>query len=99
MITFFLAVLYFALVCTAFGAYKRLSPENAAVLLVDHQTGLAQLVRDYGVRSLNNTNAAKHDTRNVSLLPSVSAFTSMDASHGSLFLPDPPVFVLLFMQR
>jgi hypothetical protein len=54
MITF-PAVLIFSCVCTAFGAYERLSAENAAVLLVDHQTGLAQLVRDYGVRSLYST--------------------------------------------
>jgi hypothetical protein len=44
MITF-PAVLIFSCVCTAFAAYERLSAENAAVLLVDHQTGLAQLAR------------------------------------------------------
>jgi hypothetical protein len=92
MITF-PAVLIFSCVCTAFGAYERLSAENAAVLLVDHQTGLAQLVRDYGVRSLNSTLVRKYQTRNPACLTSTIASHFMDSS------PSPAQVVLLMHPR
>ena len=43
--------------------YKRISKDDAAVLLVDHQTGLiSSLVRDYGVDEFKNNVLALANT-------------------------------------
>lgn len=45
--------------------YSRLSKSDAAVLLVDHQTGLiSSLVRDYGVDEFKNNVLALANTAN-----------------------------------
>ncbi len=50
--------------------YSRLSKDDAAVLLVDHQTGLISgLVRDYGVDEFKNNVLALGDTAKFFDLP------------------------------
>ena len=41
---------------------RRISPTNAAVLLIDHQAGLCQLVRDYPVDIFKQNVLALADT-------------------------------------
>ncbi|MDR4190986.1 hydrolase, partial [Bacillus pseudomycoides] len=52
--------------------YSRLSKNDAAVLLVDHQTGLiSSLVRDYGVDECKNNVLALASTATLFDLPDI----------------------------
>lgn len=42
--------------------YKRLDKQNAAVLLIDHQTGLLNLVQDYSPNEFKNNILADMDS-------------------------------------
>ncbi|KAJ5232545.1 hypothetical protein N7468_005501 [Penicillium chermesinum] len=55
-------------------AWNRLDKDNAALLVIDHQVGLAQLVRDYGTNDFRNNmlaHSAIGNVRMVSLLKEI----------------------------
>lgn len=66
---------------------NRLSPDNAVVLLVDHQTGLLQLVRDYTVPEFKNNVLALADIAKVYNLPTILT-TSFEAGPNGPILPE-----------
>ena len=65
---------------------NRLSKENAALLLIDHQTGLCQLVRDYPVDVFKNNVLALADTGKLFNLPTVLT-TSHEAGPNGPLVP------------
>ncbi|ARJ22505.1 hydrolase [Bacillus mycoides] len=65
--------------------YSRLSKSDAAVLLVDHQTGLiSSLVRDYGVDEFKNNVLALANTANFFDLPVILTTNFEDGPNGPL---------------
>ncbi|QWG50951.1 hydrolase [Bacillus mycoides] len=65
--------------------YSRLSKSDAAVLLVDHQTGLiSSLVRDYGVDEFKNNVLAFANTANFFDLPVILTTSFEDGPNGPL---------------
>ncbi|MDT3499168.1 hydrolase [Bacillus toyonensis] len=65
--------------------YSRLSKSDAAVLLVDHQTGLiSSLVRDYGVDEFKNNVLALANTANFFDLPVILTTSFEDGPNGPL---------------
>ncbi|WP_139994330.1 isochorismate family cysteine hydrolase YcaC [Kurthia sp. Dielmo] len=78
--------------------YKRLDKDNAAVLLVDHQTGLISgLVRDYGVDEFKNNVLALARTAKFFDLPVILTTSFENGPNGPLMqeltdmFPDAPV--------
>lgn len=65
--------------------YSRLSKDDAAVLLVDHQTGLISgLVRDYGVDEFKNNVLALGDTAKFFNLPVILTTSFENGPNGPL---------------
>ncbi|PEY40973.1 hydrolase [Bacillus cereus] len=65
--------------------YSRLSKNDAAVLLVDHQTGLiSSLVRDYGVDEFKNNVMALANTANFFDLPVILTTSFENGPNGPL---------------
>ena len=64
--------------------YVRLDKNNAAVLLVDHQTGLLSLVRDIDPDKFKNNVLALSDLANYFKLPTVLTTSFEDGPNGPL---------------
>lgn len=65
--------------------YKRISKDDAAVLLVDHQTGLiSSLVRDYGVDEFKNNVLALANTAKFFDIPVILTTSFEDGPNGPL---------------
>lgn len=64
--------------------YKRLDKNNAAVLLVDHQTGLINLVQDYTPNEFKNNVLALADIAKYFNLPTVLTTSFEDGPNGPL---------------
>ncbi|HEK9098832.1 hydrolase [Bacillus pfraonensis] len=65
--------------------YSRLSKNDAAVLLVDHQTGLiSSLVRDYGIDEFKNNVMALANTANFFDLPVILTTSFENGPNGPL---------------
>ena len=77
-------------------AYTRLDKNNAAVLLVDHQTGLLSLVRDFDPDKFKNNVLALSDLANYFKLPTILTTSFEDGPNGPLVpelkeaFPDAP---------
>lgn len=68
-------------------SHARLSADNAAVLLVDHQAGLLSLVQDYGPDEFKNNVLALADIAKLFSLPTVLT-TSFEAGPNGPILPE-----------
>ena len=66
---------------------NRLSVDNAALLLVDHQTGLMQLVRDWEVTQFRNNVVGLANTAKLFNLPTILTSSREDGPNGPL-LPE-----------
>lgn len=66
---------------------NRLSPDNAALLLIDHQTGLMQLVKDYEPDAFKNNILALADIGLIFNLPTILTTSFEDGPNGPL-LPE-----------
>jgi len=79
--------------------YVRLDKENAAVLLVDHQTGLLSLVRDIDPDKFKNNVLALADLANYFNLPTILTTSFEDGPNGPLvpelkaLFPDSPPYI------
>ena len=77
-------------------AYKRLDKRQAAVLLVDHQTGLLSLVRDFQPDQFKNNVLALADLARYFALPTILTTSFEDGPNGPLvpelkeMFPDAP---------
>lgn len=75
---------------------NQLSRDNAALLMVDHQTGLMQLVRDYNPDEFKNNVTALADIGKLYHLPTILTTSFEDGPNGPLFpelkaiFPDAP---------
>lgn len=75
----------------------RLSPENAALLLIDHQSGIMQLVHDYAPAEFRNNVIALAKLGKVYNLPTVITSSYQDGPNGPIIpeitemYPDVPV--------
>lgn len=72
---------------TAQAGNNRLSPDNAALLLVDHQTGLMQLVKDYSPDEFYNNVLALADIAKLYNLPTILT-TSFENGPNGPILPE-----------
>ncbi|PYH96065.1 isochorismatase family hydrolase [Aspergillus ellipticus CBS 707.79] len=68
-------------------AWNRLDKDNAALLVIDHQVGLSQLVRDYSTNDFRNNMLAHASIGNVFNLPTVLT-TSSDTGPNGLLLKE-----------
>jgi len=66
---------------------NRLSVDNAVLLFVDHQTGLMQLVRDYGPQEFKNNILALADIGRLYNLPTILT-TSFEQGPNGPILPE-----------
>jgi nicotinamidase-related amidase len=66
---------------------KRLSVEDAVVLLVDHQAGLLSLVHDYSPEEFRNNVLALADIAKLFKLPTILT-TSFEAGPNGLLMPE-----------
>lgn len=64
--------------------YKRLDKNNAAVLLVDHQTGLINLVQDYAPNEFKNNVLALADIAKFFNLPTILTTSFEDGPNGPM---------------
>ncbi len=77
--------------------YNRLDKSNAAVLLVDHQTGLLSLVRDFNPDTFKNNVLALADLAKYFALPTILTTSFEDGPNGPLVpelkeaFPDAPM--------
>ena len=77
-------------------SYKRLDKTDAAVLLVDHQTGLLSLVRDFDPDRFKNNVLALADLAKYFALPTILTTSFEDGPNGPLVpelketFPDAP---------
>ncbi len=67
--------------------YRRLSKDDAAVLLVDHQSGLLSLVQDYSPEEFRNNVLALADVAKFFNLPTILT-TSFDTGPNGPILPE-----------
>ncbi|EAW17178.1 putative isochorismatase family hydrolase [Aspergillus fischeri NRRL 181] len=72
---------------TTVKAWNRLDKENAAVLVIDYQVGLAQLVRDFNTNDFRNNMLAHAALGNLFELPVVMT-TSSDAGPNGLMIKE-----------
>ena len=76
--------------------YRRLDKNNAAVLLVDHQTGLINLVQDFSPDEFKNNVLALADLASYFKLPTILTTSFEDGPNGPLvpelkeMFPDAP---------
>lgn len=66
---------------------NRLSRDNAIVLFVDHQTGLMQMVRDFGADEFKNSVLALADIAKLFQLPTILT-TSFEAGPNGPIIPE-----------
>src|ERR1700761_680800 len=66
---------------------KRLSVDEAVVLLVDHQAGLLSLVQDYSPEEFRNNVLALADIANLFKLPTILT-TSFEAGPNGVIMPE-----------
>lgn len=66
---------------------NRISPDNTALLLIDHQTGLMQLVRDYETDEFKNNILALADVGLLFNLPTILTTSAENGPNGPL-LPE-----------
>ncbi|MFT3742542.1 MAG: isochorismate family cysteine hydrolase YcaC [Gammaproteobacteria bacterium] len=66
---------------------NRLSPDNTTLLMVDHQTGLMQMVRDYPTDEFKNNVLALADTALLFNLPTILTTSAETGPNGPL-LPE-----------
>ena len=66
---------------------NRLTPDNAVLLLVDHQAGLMQLVKDYGEQDFKNNVMALADIGVLFQLPTILS-TSFETGPNGPILPE-----------
>lgn len=64
--------------------YRRLDKNNAAVLFVDHQTGLINLVQDYTPNEFKNNVLALADTAKYFNLPTILTTSFEDGPNGPI---------------
>ncbi len=64
--------------------YNRLDKDNAAVLLVDHQTGLLSLVRDFDPDKFKNNVLALADLADYFNLPTILTTSFEDGPNGPI---------------
>ena len=64
--------------------YRRLDKTNAAILLVDHQTGLANLVHDFSPDDFKNSVLALADSAKYFNLPTILTTSFEDGPNGPL---------------
>lgn len=64
--------------------YRRLSKDNAAVLLIDHQSGLVNLVRDYSPDEFRNNVLALADLTKYFKLPTILTTSFEDGPNGPI---------------
>ena len=67
--------------------YQRLSKEEAAVLMIDHQSGLMSLVQDFSPEEIKNNVMALADIAKYFKLPTISTTSFEDGPNGPL-LPE-----------
>ncbi|APR80837.1 Nicotinamidase family protein YcaC [Minicystis rosea] len=65
-------------------SYNRLSREDAAVLLIDHQAGLLSLVRDFSADEFRNNILALADTAKLFSLPTILTTSFEQGPNGPL---------------
>ncbi|KAE8352199.1 Isochorismatase-like protein [Aspergillus coremiiformis] len=65
-------------------AWNRLDKDNAALLVIDHQVGLSQLVRDYSTNDFRNNMLAHASIGNLFNLPTVLTSSSDGGPNGLL---------------
>ena len=76
--------------------YNRLDKNNAAVLMVDHQTGLTNLVQDFSPDDFKNNVLALADAAKYFKLPAILTTSFEDGPNGPLvpelkaLFPDAP---------
>jgi nicotinamidase-related amidase len=76
--------------------YRRLDKDNAAVLLVDHQSGLCNLVQDYTPAEFKNNVLALADLAKYFKLPTILTTSFEDGPNGPILpelketFPDAP---------
>ena len=63
--------------------YRRLDKDDAAVLLVDHQSGLISLVQDYTPSEFKNNVLALADVAELFKLPTILTTSFEDGPNGS----------------
>ncbi|KAJ5640256.1 uncharacterized protein N7484_008118 [Penicillium longicatenatum] len=68
-------------------AWNRLDKDNAALLVIDHQVGLASLVRDFGTNDFRNNMIGHAAIGNIFNLPTVLT-TSSDVGPNGLMLKE-----------
>ncbi len=66
---------------------NRITPDNAVLLLVDHQAGLMQLVKDYGEQDFKNNVMALADIGVLFKLPTILT-TSFESGPNGPILPE-----------
>ncbi|KAL3482926.1 Isochorismatase-like protein [Aspergillus germanicus] len=71
-------------VSTSVNAWNRLDKDNAALLIVDYQVGLAQLVRDYGTNDFRNNMLAHAALGKTFNLPVVMTTSSDEGPNGQM---------------
>ncbi|MDN3514218.1 MAG: hypothetical protein NG747_07445 [Candidatus Brocadia sp.] len=64
--------------------YRRLSRDNAAVLLVDHQSGLVNLVQDYSPDEFRNNVLALAGLARYFKLPTILTTSFEDGPNGPI---------------
>lgn len=69
---------------TAQAGNNRLSPDNAIVLMIDHQTGLIQLVKDYGPDEFQNNVFALASIAKLYNLPTILTTSFEQGPNGPL---------------
>lgn len=69
------------------GQYQRLSMDSAAVLMIDHQTGLCSLVNDFGQEEFINNVLALADVAKYFELPTILTTSFEDGPNGPI-LPE-----------
>ncbi|KKK16355.1 hypothetical protein P175DRAFT_0540737 [Aspergillus ochraceoroseus IBT 24754] len=67
---------------TTVQAWNRLDKENAALLIIDHQVGLSQLVRDYSTNDFRNNMLAHAALGSVFDIPVVMTTSSDEGPNG-----------------
>ncbi|KAL4863575.1 hypothetical protein BDV12DRAFT_177326 [Aspergillus spectabilis] len=71
-------------VSTSVNAWNRLEKDNAALLIVDHQVGLAQVVRDYNTNDFRNNMLAHAGLGKAFDIPVVMTTSSDEGPNGQM---------------
>ncbi|KAL2830510.1 Isochorismatase-like protein [Aspergillus cavernicola] len=74
----------FVAVSTSVNAWNRLEKDNAALLIIDHQVGLAQVVRDYNTNDFRNNMLAHAAIGKAFDIPVVMTTSSDEGPNGQM---------------